>query len=115
MKQCTITKEQRGELGILHLNGSLDASSFSQLETALTELHDQHLHRIVLNCEQLHFINSAALGTLVRFTRRVREKSGDLKLAAVSSTIRMILELLNFHKILDFVDDVETATTSFTD
>ena len=62
---------------ILHLNGSLDASSFSQLETALTEMHDQHLNRIVLNCEQLHFINSAALGDVGPvYTTRTRKEAG---------------------------------------
>ena len=113
MKGCTITREERGGLNILHLNGSLDAYSFPQLESALHELRDQDLNRVVLDCEELHYISSAALGALIGFARRAREHNGDLKLAAVSAKIRSIIELLGFHKILEIVDDVDSATTSF--
>lgn len=113
MKGCTIKREQRGELDILHLNGSLDAYSFPQLEEALNELRDQDLNQVVLNCERLDYISSAALGALIGFSRRARERNGDMKLAAVSAKIRSIIELLGFHKILEIVDDVDTATSSF--
>lgn len=113
MKGCTIRQEQRDTFDILHLNGSLDAYSFSQLEDTLNELRDQDLNRVVLNCEKLEYISSAALGALIGFSRRARERHGDMKLAAVSAKIRSIIELLGFDKILELVDDVDTATSSF--
>lgn len=115
MKGCTIRREPSGDLDIVHLEGSLDAYSFPQLESVLNELRELNRNRVILNCLDLDYISSAALGALIGFARRAHEQSGDLKLAAVSPKIMSIIELLGFHKILETVPDVDSAVAIFTD
>lgn len=113
MKGCQIRRESLRNLNILHLEGSLDAYSFPHLEAALNELRDQEHNRVILDCARLEYISSAALGALIGFARRARESHGDLKLSGVSAKIMSIIELLGFHKILEILPDVETATSRF--
>ena len=114
MRECTIHVEQQGELDILRLNGSLDAYSFPRLESALNDLREKKRHRVVLDCNALDYISSAALGALIGFARRARENSGDLKLADLSPRIFNIVELLGFHKILEISPTVNEAAARFT-
>ena len=113
MKECVIQREENGQLDILHLDGSLDASSFPRLETALNQLRENSRNRVVLDCEGLDYISSAALGALIGFARRAREQNGDLKLAKLSAKIYNIVELLGFHKILEIHPEVGQAVSSF--
>lgn len=114
MRECVIEAEQRDDLDILHLNGSLDAYSFPRLELALNRLRENRRNRVVLDCTSLDYISSAALGALIHFARRAREAQGDLKLVGLSKKIYTIVELLGFHKILEIYPTVDEAVRRFT-
>ncbi len=113
MRECAIEVENRDDLDILHLDGSLDAYSFPRLEAALNELRESDRNRVILNCEKLDYISSAALGALIGFARRARENNGDLKLVNLSSKIYNIVELLGFHKILEIHSGIDQASEKF--
>ena len=114
MRECQIKHESIDGVDILHLDGALDAYSFPRLESSLNQLRDQQRHQIVLECANLDYINSAALGALIGFARRARENNGDLKLAALTPKIFSIVELLGFDKILQVYPDVGLAVSKFT-
>jgi anti-anti-sigma factor len=75
MRECHIKHEAATSVDILHLDGALDAYSFPRLESALTHLRDGARHRIVLDCSSLDYVNSAALGALIGYARRARERA----------------------------------------
>jgi anti-anti-sigma factor len=113
MRECEIKQEQDGDLHILRLDGSLDAYSFPKLESTLNGLRDNDRNRVILDCDGLEYISSAALGALIGFARRARESGGDLKLANLSPKIYNIVELLGFHKILEICSDTRQAAETF--
>lgn len=113
MRECAIRTEEKDELDIVHLDGSLDAYSFPRLEGALNELRQAHRHRVILDCHTLEYISSVALGALIGFARRARENGGDLKLVRLSDKIYNIVELLGFHRILEIHKTAEEATKEF--
>lgn len=113
MKECSIQLDERNGLSILILDGSLDAYSFPKLESVLGQLWDSGKHRVILDCTGLEYVSSAALGALIGFARRAREKGGDLKLAHLPAKIFNIVELLGFNKILDVCETVKDAEARF--
>ena len=113
MRECVIDREERGDLDILHLDGSLDAYSFPRLESTLNGLRESTRNRVILDCTGLDYVSSAALGALIGFARRARENNGDLKLVKLSPKIYNIVELLGFHKILEIHQDLDQAIQSF--
>ena len=113
MRECVIEREKKGELDILHLDGSLDAYSFPRLEGSLNGLRENDRNKVILDCTGLDYISSAALGALIGFARRARESNGDLKLVNLTPKIYNIVELLGFHKILEIYQEIDEATKSF--
>src|ERR1039458_7385845 len=50
---------------------------------------------VVLQLDQVEFIDSSGLGALVRLTQAARVKGGDLKLSGVPDRIRKTLQMTN--------------------
>jgi anti-sigma B factor antagonist len=113
MRECQIKHEVREGVDVLRLDGALDAYSFPRLESSLNNLRAGSRHSIILDCVNLDYINSAALGALIGFARRARENGGDLKLAGLTPKIYSIVELLGFDKILHILPDTYAALAKF--
>ena len=67
MRECNIQLDEKGDLDILRLDGSLDAYSFPRLETTLSQLQENERNRVILDCSSLEYVSSAALGALIGF------------------------------------------------
>lgn len=67
---------------------------------------------VVLQLDQVEFVDSSGLGALVRLTQAARTKGGDLKLSGVPAKIRKTLEMTNLHTQFEIYDSVEEAITA---
>jgi anti-sigma B factor antagonist len=67
---------------------------------------------IVLQLDQVEFIDSSGLGALVRLMRDARAKGGDLKLARLPANIRKTLEMTHLLSQFEAYDTVEEAVTA---
>ena len=67
---------------------------------------------IVLQLDQVEFIDSSGLGALVRLMQAARAKGGDLKLSGVPPLIRKTLEMTNLLSQFETYDSVEEAITA---
>jgi len=67
---------------------------------------------IVLQLDQVEFIDSSGLGALVRLMQAARAKGGDLKLSGVPPHMRKTLEVTNLLPQFETYDSVEEAITA---
>jgi len=67
---------------------------------------------IVLQLDQVAFVDSSGLGALVRLMQTARSKGGDLKLSGVRPNIRQVLELTHLISQFDTYDSIEEAITA---
>jgi anti-sigma B factor antagonist len=67
---------------------------------------------VVLQLDQVEFIDSSGLGALVRLMQAARAKGGDLKLSGVPPKIRKTLEMTNLLSQFETYDSVEEAITA---
>jgi len=67
---------------------------------------------VVLQLDQVEFVDSSGLGALVRLMQAARAKGGDLKLSGVPPKIRKTLEMTNLLSHFETYDSVEEAITA---
>ncbi len=67
---------------------------------------------VVLQLDQVEFVDSSGLGALVRLAQALRAKGGDLKLSGVPANIRKVLEMTSLLSQFETYDSVEEAITS---
>ncbi|MGA7291940.1 MAG: STAS domain-containing protein [Terriglobales bacterium] len=69
--------------------------------------------RIVLDCSQVRYVDSVGIELLFRCVQQAMKHDGDLRLAAVSPTSGVILELLRVDCGLQMFENMEDAVQSF--
>jgi anti-sigma B factor antagonist len=67
---------------------------------------------VVLQLDQVEFVDSSGLGALVRLMQAARTKGGDLKLCGVPSRIRKTFELTGLLSQFETYESVEEAITA---
>ena len=67
---------------------------------------------IVLQCDQVEFIDSSGLGALVRLLQTARAKRRDVKLSRLPPHIRKTLEVTHLLSQFEVYDSVEEAITA---
>src|SRR5580698_9856626 len=67
---------------------------------------------VVLQLDQVDFVDSTGLGAMMRLVQHARSKSGDLKLSGVQPRLRKVLELTNLISQFETYDSLEEAITA---
>ena len=84
----------------------------AQLQQHLTDLLPDHPY-IILDLDQVDFIDSRGLGLLVRFLSRARTAHGGLKLCRVPARINEVLRITRLHAIFDAHESEADAIAAF--
>src|SRR4030042_3541307 len=67
---------------------------------------------LVLDFTNVKFLSSAVLGLLIRVSKKVYERDGQLRLCNISPKIFEIFKITRLTKIFDIYPDVESASES---
>src|SRR5208283_4120161 len=67
---------------------------------------------VVLQLDQVEFVDSSGLGALMRLMQAARAKGGDLKLSGLPPKIRKVLQLTSLLPQFETYDSVEEAITA---
>jgi anti-sigma B factor antagonist len=99
--------ERNGRVVVVLASGELDAFVVTDLETAFTEVGEGR--RIVVDLERVSFMDSTALGVLVRRVRELREVDADVRVVLPRGTARRIFEITALDDALPIVADRAAA------
>ncbi len=94
------------------LSGTLDESNCTYLIDCVEDEILDGRKKLILDCGQLEFISSMGLGMLVRINARMKKLGGDVKLAAVQSTVAQILSVVGLNRIFQIYATVSDAITA---
>lgn len=98
---------------VLDLTGELDAHTAPEFEAAIELALAGGNTRLVVNGGELQYVSSAGLGVFMAFVEPLRQRGGDLKVAALQPRVFEVFDLLGFPLIFDLHDSVEAAAAAF--
>lgn len=102
-----IMQTTTNSITILSLNGTFDdlgaIAVEKHLEGSVTD------NTIVLDMEEVDFLDSRGLCAIVAMAKRMREHGGDVKLARLSDRVRQVFEITRVKKLFHMYDDIESA------
>ena len=101
------------DIPVVRLSGELNLYNAPQLKSHLHGMADEGKSRIVLNLEELEHIDSSGIGVLISAMTRLKKDGGQLKLAAVSGSVRMLLNLTKLHNLFEIHETEGEAARSF--
>jgi anti-sigma B factor antagonist len=108
-----ITGVTSNGVSILKVSGYLDTTTAGELETALYGLLERDVYKIVVDLAGVNYISSAGWGIFIGEIKRIRNHSGDLKLAGMVGDVHEVFQLLEFHSILESYPTTQEAVDAF--
>lgn len=82
---------------ILHLKGRFDVYNVAFLQTWVEQELSQHGNSyLLIDLEQVNFVDMAALIAFAEETKRCRQQQGDLVLCNLQPAVQIILDLTHF-------------------
>lgn len=93
-------RKERGAITLLLLKGSFDATrDLDHFTNEMESLLEAGRTRIVLDLHLLSYLNSTAVGRLVKYKKRLAELGGDLLLLQPTKSVKDVLELLHLDQL----------------
>jgi anti-sigma B factor antagonist len=65
---------------------------------------------LILDFQNVRFLSSAVLGLLIRISKKIYERDGQLRLCNINPKIHEIFKITRLTKIFDIYEDIESAT-----
>jgi len=94
---------------LIHLAGVIDAHTLDKFEAALDQALEDDAKALVLDCEELRYVNSSGFGELIRYFDRLRDRKGTLVLTRVAPKVGIILEMLGLKSLIPITTGLEEA------
>jgi len=105
---------QVGDVAVIDVTGRITLGEGNiMLREVVRELLDKGTKRIVLNLNDVHYIDSSGLGELVKTHTTVRNSGGELKLAGLSMRVQDLLEVTRLVTVFDIHRNEKAAIQSY--
>lgn len=93
----------------VHLRGCFDAQSVPRLEGARASLLESGRCHVILDLEELDYISSAGIGSLMALFQALRSRNGSMVLLRPSRRVMDLLHILGFAKLFPIADTRASA------
>ena len=113
MDKLIIDEEFIDNVVVLKLRGIIDSGTAQYLEDKFNDLVASNNVRIVADLGEVNYISSAGWGIFVGEIKGIRQRNGDIKLAAMHPDVREVFDLLEFNTLLKPYNTKEEAFTAF--
>jgi anti-anti-sigma factor len=105
----TTQLENRDGIQLIRVSGPLDSMTHDQFKDLLEPMVNQSKVRIVLDCENLTYVNSKGLALIGRYQRVTLQNQSFFGIAALNRRISKAIELLGMSRLVKLFPTVEEA------
>lgn len=110
----TIKEKMHGKVAVLSLKGDLMGEpETASLREKIKALLAAGTVNIVTDLAGVRYVSSTGLGTLIAALTSVKNKGGDLRLAAVTEKVESLFVITQLVKVFKEYESVERAVDSF--
>lgn len=113
--QIELNSHAVSNVKVLRLSGRFDTLNANPVQTWIDEATDVKPANLIVNLQDVQFVDSTGLATLVAGMKRSREMEGDLRICGLQQPVRMIFELTRLDKAFEIFRSEEEAIQAFAD
>jgi anti-sigma B factor antagonist len=108
MELGLIVREDRGWT-VLAVSGELDMATAPAVRERLHGLLAEGHEKLIVDLDNVGFLDSTALGVLVGVLKRVRTQDGDLRLVCNQPRVLKVFEITRLDQAFTIRDSVDAA------
>ncbi len=104
-----INVEHHDRFATIHLRGEFDTFYVPALQDEVASLIQAGVRHVVLNLRLVRFINSTALGAIIKASKQLAAEDGRLVISRPSPFCRTIIEKVGLDRVVPVFDNDEAA------
>lgn len=106
--------EEKGEVVVILVKEErLDAHNSGELKSQMLSLFEEGKNHIVIDLQDVRFVDSSGLGALVSGFKNASARNGNLKLCGLQPQVKSMFELTRLHRVFEIFSGIEEAMASF--
>lgn len=105
------TTEINGWL-VLRVHGELDMATAPRLRQQVVAAANLGVAQLVLDLDDVDFLDSTALGVIVGAVKRMRTREGELRVVCTRKNLIELFEITRLTNVFELFSDIETATAT---
>jgi anti-sigma B factor antagonist len=95
---------------LVTLDGKIiDQTTSNQLITDITNQLSAEQNRVIINLEQVEYINSNGLNSLISILTKTRTRGGEVILCNINEKIEKLLLITKLNSVFNTADSIEDA------
>jgi anti-sigma B factor antagonist len=106
-------EEESGRIAVVRLGGRLDLLSAAAVKQRLAQEIAGGHRQLVVDLNEVEFIDSSGLGALIGGLKAARVAGGDLRIARPREQARTVLRLTTLDRVLRGYETVEEAAADY--
>jgi anti-sigma B factor antagonist len=103
----------RGGVTVVEVDGQLIVGNRHELKDMIQAALDRGERKLLVDFSRTGYIDSSGLGALVSVSKRIREATGELRLAGLNDDLRSLFELTKLDTLFTITETPEQALASF--
>ncbi len=108
----SLQTRNEGDWTVVAVGGEIDVYTAPKLREALVELVNEGRFQLVVDLEQVDFLDSTGLGVLVGGLKRVRANDGNLRVVCTQERLLKIFRITGLTKVFAIHESVAAATNA---
>lgn len=84
--------EEENNIPTIHLKGELDIHSSQSLDQTIQALVNKHATKIILNMQDIQYMDSTGLGTIAKNAKKLSESNGEMIISGSQPRIKQVFE-----------------------
>ena len=105
--------QKQGDICIVDVEGQLIVGNRQELKQKILDELERGARKFLVDFAQTGYIDSSGLGVLVSLSKRIRENSGELRLANLNDDLKTLFELTKLDTLFQIADSRERGLQSF--
>ena len=95
---------------LIKIEGEVDVYTSIDLKKELTRLIESDNKKLIIDLENVSYMDSSGLGVLVALLKELKKIGGELKLISLPISVKKIFDLTRLTKFFDIYNNLEDAT-----
>lgn len=98
---------------VIEMSGDLDMYTLPDAKNKVSELIESGKKYLVMDLTGIQYVDSSGLGFFIGTLKKLRDKSGDMKLINLNNYIHGIFKLIHLHYIIEVCESLDEALVKF--
>ncbi|MCF7874127.1 MAG: STAS domain-containing protein [Candidatus Omnitrophica bacterium] len=108
-----INEEKKEDIIIASISGEINIDTSPELRKAFDQYTDQGIKKVIIDCQNLAYIDSSGLATLIELLQRLKKENGELKICNLAEKVKSVFEVTKLDKLFDICLNQEQAVERF--